>query len=231
MTMYSRSDEQWKNISPAHGGCGAIHARPKGPDGEPVKMWALTCPGGCEDFLRTDPNWSATISEIPETPDEIKGREDFEKRGAKDRDQVMALAMAKLAGVDLPETMLRPISGLSPHIPAIAGFLVCQQGHDCEPGSKFCAECGSAMRQPQVRACPEGHPVGAAAKFCAECGSSLAAAIEAPPVPAPRREAAKAKRVPLKDMKLADLQAKARDAGLDDAGTRADLLARLRAAA
>jgi hypothetical protein len=41
--------------------------------GAPVKVWALTCPQ-CEDFLRSDPHWSSTISKIPETYDETIDR-------------------------------------------------------------------------------------------------------------------------------------------------------------
>jgi len=179
--------------------------------------------------------WSATISEVPETPDEEKSREDFQRRGALDRDQIMAMAMAKLAGVDLPETMRRPISGLAPHIPAVAGSLECENGHGCEPGSRFCQECGSPMRQPDRPRCSNGHPVTAQARFCQECGvpmyrtQAIEAAAEAsadsgtPAAAAPKRR--------LKDMRAQELFALARERGIDDTGTRAQVLERLRDAA
>lgn len=240
MPVYARADLASVTVSAAHGGCGQVHTRPA-PGGNPVAVWKLDC-AACENHLRTDALWSATVSEIPETPDEALTREDWEKRGVRDRDNVLALALGKLAGVDLPDTLRMPIAGQRPHLAAIAGTLVCARGHDCEPGSKFCPECGSAVRRPvPLAACPQGHRVDAASKFCPECGSAIVtspvAAIEAPapagPVPLADLQppAPKAKRVPLKDMRLTDLQARARDKGLDDSGTRADLLARLRAAA
>lgn len=230
MTLYSRNDKAWENVSPeGHGGCGAVHVRPKNPDGSPVKLWTLTCPQ-CEVFLRTDPGWSATISEIPETPDEIKVREDYERRGAHDRDYIQAMALAKIAGVEIPDALQRVVTGDPAHVPAAAGMMVCENGHDARPGSKFCAECGAAMRKPPGLACPEGHPVGAASKFCSECGAGVAAAIEAPAGAVPQPKNAPREK-PLKDRRAVDLKALARERGLDDSGTRADVLARLRTAA
>jgi hypothetical protein len=174
--------------------------------------------------------FATTEADIPETPDEVKGREDFQKRGATDRDNVLAIAMAKLAGVELPQTIRQAISGASPALPSIAGVMICPAGHDAEPGSRYCGECGAEMRRPSVAACPDGHPVAASAKFCGECGqpaSVKAAAIEPPP--APMQAPAGVVRVkPLKDWRLEDLRAEARKRGLDDSGTRQALLARLR---
>lgn len=239
MSIYARADLASVTVSAAHGGCGQVHTRPA-PGGNPVAVWKLDC-AACENHLRHDALWSATVSEIPETPDEKLTREDWEKRGIKDRDNVLALALGKIAGVELPETLRMPIAGQQPHIPAIAGMLVCAQGHDCEPGSKFCAECGGPVRMPApVASCPQGHRVAVTAKFCPECGNPIivpsAVAIEPPAAPARQQKAAPApgngaRKKPLKDMRLTDLQARARDKGLDDTGTRADLLARLRAAA
>ena len=199
-------------------------------------MWNLQCEPCCA-YLRkvSDPLWSPTISEVPETPDELNAREDFQKRGAIDRDQVMALAMAKLAGVELPDTMRRPISGLAPHLPTIVGEIECTAGHPNEPGSKFCAECGSPMRD-AVLLCPDGHAVGVKAKFCAECGKSMTPAppaLEAAPEPpaSPDPPAAPSQPKRLRDMRASDLQKMARDKGLDDSGSRADLIGRLRTAA
>lgn len=229
MGLYARSDVSAVTVGQAHGGCGRTHHRPAN-DGRPNPVWKLEC-GPCETHLRSDALWSVTLSEVPETPDETKSREDFEKRGALDRDQVMALAMAKLAGVELPETLRRPVSGLQPHIPIVAGQVVCDAGHPNEAGSKFCAECGSALREPLKPVCPNGHDVAAKAKFCGECGSSMTPALEAaspvPAAPAPVNGRAK----PLKDWRAEDLKARARELGLDDSGTRRELLGRLRTAA
>lgn len=230
MSLWARSDLASITVSAAHGGCAQVHTRPA-PGGNPDPVWKLDCVP-CESHLRSDPLWSATLSEVPETPDETKAREDFEKRGALDRDGVMAMALAKLAGVELPETLRRPISGLAPHIPAVTGAKVlCEAGHDNEPGMKFCGECGASLRAPVKRTCPDGHEVVAKQRFCGECGKgvepaaldvrALEPAAAAPPGPKRR----------LKDRRLTELQQLARDKGLDDSGTRGDVLARLQAAA
>ena len=233
MTLYSRNDIDQENFSLAMGGCGNPHLRPTGRNGERVRLWKLSCPQ-CEPTLLKKGGWAATISEIPETPDETKTREDYEKRGAHDRDYIQAMALAKIAGVEIPDALQRVVTGDPAHVPAITGMMVCPAGHDADPGSKFCGECGSPMRRPPALACPEGHPVRAGVKFCSECGSSVAVAIEAAPAPAAQAEvpapANGARKKPLKDMRAADLKVLAREKGLDDTGTRADLLARLRAA-
>jgi Double zinc ribbon len=224
MSLFARSDLASVSVSAAHDGCGEVHVRPA-PGGKPDLVWKLEC-SACENYLRSDPLWSVTLSEVPESPDETKTREDFEKRGTFDRDAVMAMAMAKLAGVDLPETLRRPLTGLPVHVPVVSGQVECGDGHPNEPGMKFCGECGTALRVPVKRACPDGHEVAAGMRFCGECGQSVAdsRALEAAPEPAP----VTVKR--LKDMRAADLQAMARGKGLDDSGTRAEVLARLQAA-
>ena len=231
MTVYSRSDVDMENVSvDGHGGCGSVHVRPRGSDGSRAHLWELTCPN-CEGYLKTTPTWATTPADVPETPDETKGREDFAKRGATDRDNVLALAMAKLAGVELPQTLRQAISGASPAVMAISGKLVCEAGHDAEPGSKFCQECGRPMRAPSAAACPQGHPVGAGAKFCQECGFSIpqaaAPAIE-PSASGPARAPKAANHAkPMRDWRAEDLRAEARRRGLDESGTRRELLERL----
>ena len=237
MTLYPASSPMAVIVpTEAFGGCGNLHSRPVR-NGAPVHPWTFDCPA-CENHLRHDPLWSSTLSEIPETHDENKAREDFDKRGARDKDQVLALALAKLAGIELPESLLRPITG---NLPKTIALMECPAGHPGKPGSKFCATCGVAMHQP-VNAltaarvlCPEGHENTAAAKFCAECGIPMAALLKAPQAQAAHlatgepEPAANGRKVRLRDMRLEDLQAKARDAGLDDAGTRVELIDRLKA--
>ena len=231
---FARSDVMGVNIGVESGGCGTQggHSRPV-INGAPVRLWKLDC-GPCSTALKDDPLWSTTEADIPETPDETKGREDFAKRGATDRDNVLAVALAKLAGVELPQTIRQAIHGASPEIHAtIAGKLICAEGHDAEPGSRFCQECGSPVRQPAASVkCPQGHENAVTAKFCSDCGSPVqpVAAIGPPPVPAAkpaaRRPAPKTK--PLRDWKSEDLKALARSKGLDDTGTRLELIDRLR---
>jgi hypothetical protein len=227
MPLWARSDLASVSVSPAHGGCGVTHTRPA-PGGKPEQLWELDC-HPCTDHLRHDPHWSTTLSEIPETPDEVKSREDFDRRGARDKDQVLALALAKLAGVELPESLLRPITG---NMPKAIALMECPAGHPGKPGAKFCATCGEAMQQP-VNAltaapalCPEGHENPASAKFCATCGSAMAG-----DAPADREPANGNGRKPrLRDMRQADLAQIARERGLDDTGTRTELLDRIKSA-
>jgi hypothetical protein len=236
MTLYARSDVMSVSVPIDSGGCNSQHSRPV-INGAPVKPFALTC-APCESFLkeRASDIWATTEADIPETPDEVKGREDFAKRGATDRDNVLAIAMAKLAGVELPQTIRQAISGASPEIhAAIAGKMVCENGHDNEPGSKFCQECGGRMRQPVIAACPDGHPMTPAAKFCSECGKPAvvmtAPAIgppAAPPAARTPKPTGSARVKPMRDWRLEDLQAEARRRGVDPSGTRQVLLERMK---
>ena len=127
----------------------------------PGRLWKFSdCPR-CEDFLRHDPLWAVTVAEIPETHDEKKAREDFDKRGARDKDAILALALAKLAGIEnLPDSLTRMVSGAPLHVP---GQMECPSGHVQPSGMKFCGECGSPMhgsparrghREPQKAAGP-----------------------------------------------------------------------------
>ena len=231
--LFARNDLDFFKVPPESGGCPADGHRRPVIEGAPVRPWRVECPA-CEPFLRERLSdlFATTEADLPETPDETKGREDFAKRGATDRDNVLALAMAKLAGVELPQTLRQAISGASPAVMAISGTMVCENGHDAEPGNRFCSECGAQMRRPVLAACPDGHPVAASAKFCGECGQATAvkaaAAIEPPARPAARAAAPRVK--PLKDWRVEDLRAEAQRRGLDDSGTRVEVLKRIQQA-
>jgi hypothetical protein len=191
--------------------------------GAPVKVWGLTCPP-CEDFLRHDPHWSATISKIPQTYDEKIALEDFQERGQLDERRLMAMVMAKAFNIQVPETL----SGL-PAGALIVGELECAEGHPCRAGSKFCPECGSPVRtdgSPSAVLCPDGHPNEASAKFCSECAAPVAV-VPALPV------ASGATETPPEDLaslSANQIRALARERGLDATGKAADVLSRLQAA-
>lgn len=209
MSLWARSDLASVTVSAAHGGCGTVHIRPA-PGGVPVQPWKLDC-DACGDYLRSDGHWSVTPSEIPETHDEKVSREDFEKRGAKDKDAILTLALARLAGIDsaeLPESLTRMISGAPLHVP-VQGMLECPNGHGQPGGAKFCNQCGSPMSAPVTKAAldaPERRAEPPAA------GSSPRAGFT------PQR---------LSDARLDQLQALARERGLGDDGTRKELTDRL----
>ena len=205
MTLYARSDVA-RVVVPAEGfrGCGEPHSRPV-VNGAPVQPWALTCVL-CEDFLRQTGQWATTTAEIPETYDEIKAREDFEKRGAKDKDAVLTLALARLAGIgtaELPESLTRMISGVPAHVP---GQMECPKGHAQPAGQPFCGQCGSPMSR-------------------AASAGALESAQKAAEPPAADADMPSSGR--LKDANKKSLQALCRAHGLDEGGTNAELVVRV----
>jgi len=205
MTVYARRDINWVGISADHGGCGKDHYRPEG-----AELWALKCPE-CENHLRHDPLWASTIAEIPETPDEATSREDWEKRGAYDEKKLMAMAMARITGLEVPESLLRALPARFQALPA-AGTVECGNGHGVAAGSKFCPECGEPLRG-VVPASVAPQPGG----FAGSSGRLTVSAEEA-------------RRRPLAQWRIDDLKELARTRGLPDEGTRVEVLERIRAA-
>ena len=241
MPLYARSDLVSVHVSPAHGGCQeGTHRRPV-EHGAPAKIWRLDCPD-CENFLRSDPLWSTTVSEIPETHDERIAREDFEKRGAKDKDAIMTLALARLAGVDpalLPDSLTRMISGAQAHIPQT---VACPAGHLNPLDQRFCGQCGQKVGSPALPAA-----AAPAAPQATDSGEQTAAPVNVPehletptsaPEPPPVAPSAPQKAAPfslpsntkMRGMKREELGVLAGQAGVDAGGTRAELLERLIAA-
>ena len=205
MTIWARSDVAAVNVSAAHGACDRTHSPPV-EQGAPAKIWALDCPL-CEDHLRSSDLWAVSPADIPETHDEKLNREDFEKRGAKDKDALMALAVAKLAGVDpreLPESLTRMISGAKTHAPQTAD---CPNGHPNPLDQKFCGTCGVHLHDiPVVEPEPVVPPLD-----------------EPPVVPAPSLPS----NTKMRGMKREELEALAGRAGLSAKGSRQEVLDRL----
>lgn len=145
MTVHARSDVAAVTIAPNHGGCGEVHSRPV-VEGAPVKLWSLTCHNGCEDVLRKDAHWSATISGVPETPDEKAYREDQELKGKQDQQNQTAEALARLASLgDLPSAIAKLAEMFSgePKSREIATLVTCTGcGFAHKNDAKFCPECG-----------------------------------------------------------------------------------------
>ena len=212
MTLYATSNLVAATVPVVNGGCGTEHRRPV-INGAPQHPWGLACPP-CEDFLRKNnaDQWSATLSEIPETYDEKLAREDFEKRGARDKDALMTLIMAKAVGIDpsqLPDSLTRMVTGIPLHIP-VQGQLECVNGHPSPAGKKFCGDCGAPMSSPVTAAALPGpqHPAE-------------------PPAAAPvtlHRQGP----VRIQDLRHDELKAACRNRGLPDQGVRKELMKRLR---
>lgn len=141
--LYPPSDWVATTI-PAEGGrgCGREHRRPMGPDGVPAHPWALQCEP-CEAWLRAnDDRWSLTVAEIKLTYDEARQQELLAVRGSADRDDILMRALAKIAGIDVPASLARPVAAAA----AVTALLSCPQGHAQSAGHSFCAQCGSPMR-------------------------------------------------------------------------------------
>lgn len=181
MSLYARSDVVSVTLSSESGGCGAVHSRPVN-DGAPVPVWVLECPM-CEIELRRHPHFSATRSEIPETPDEERIRAEREKRGTIDRDNATANALDKLGELpaalkqqalanaqtldalarlgSLPELMagvFAQMRGLGSPQGAAGGSsaVSCERGHVNPSGARFCASCGVSLTEAGVRSVPQG---------------------------------------------------------------------------
>jgi hypothetical protein len=162
--------------------------------------------------------WAASPADIPETHDEKLNREDFEKRGAKDKDAIMTLAIAKLAGMDasdLPESLTRMISGAKAHVPAM---VECPNGHANPVDQKFCGECGLLVAPSNdAVASPPLAPVGL-----------VALPLDEPPVvPAEPPAVSLPSNTKMRGMKREELEVLAASAGLSGAGSRQDVLNRL----
>jgi hypothetical protein len=107
-------------------GCGQAHARPSGPDGEPVHPWGLAC-GACEAWLKeNDSRWVPALAEIKPTYDEAKAAELLAVRGSQDRADILAIALARLAGIEVPASMTRPLPAAAP-VTAMLACPGCQQ--------------------------------------------------------------------------------------------------------
>ena len=148
--LYPPRDICSVTVSPDHPdfpGCGQAHVRPLGPDGAPVHPWAFSCTAGrCEENLAaTDPRFVRTIAEIPLTFDQAKEQEQLAVRGSADRDDIMMRALAKIAGIDVPASIGRPLPAGTP----VTGLLACPDCQQAGPaGQAFCGHCGSPMRRP-----------------------------------------------------------------------------------
>ncbi len=197
MTLYARSDLTLVALSPAHGGCGAPHARPV-THGAPAATWALDCPA-CEQHLRSDPHWAVMPSEVPETPDEVKIREDSEKRGQRDTQNQTREALLSLAQSheQLPAQLVEAFAAVGAYLGSRADTAACPLGHPQAPTAKFCGECGT----PMASTTPTDLP-----------------AVELGEVPSPAE---------LVKMTLPALRSLAADRGVAVSGSKSDLIGRL----
>lgn len=179
MALYARSDVMCVSVPPSAGGCGASHSRTV-TRGKPDPQFKLDCQP-CEDYLKgnrrqrvlkttpgdpklgvpakqervadADPLWSATPDSVPMTPDEASYNQ---ARTERARDQIMqlqALGAIHAAGLNIPADAMWL---LEKNLPAgiLHGTVLCLNGHDNAPATKFCAECGASMNAAAELAAP-----------------------------------------------------------------------------
>lgn len=217
MTLHARSDLMGVAVSIDHGGCGATHSRPV-THGAPVKLWTLNC-APCEDHLRKDPNWAVDPEDIPETPDEQKTRESQEKRGEKNIAAGLETSIASLASSQegMQKLMTIMTAALAGANPAIADALAALTGSPVNPSEP---PVGATNDNPTGVASPTRTRVDAVAAETAELVDDL---LDDVVVVEPEVES-----LPdLSKLTVKDLRALARDRGVADNGTRAQLLERL----
>jgi hypothetical protein len=141
MPLYARSDVMSVTVSRAHGGCGTAHTRPV-KQGAPARTWQLDCPQ-CQGFLAHDPLWSGTLADVPPTYDEKRNEESANFTFTKNRDDIMTMALAKIAGLPTGGMLAGTVTQT-----AEQGAGSCSNGHVNFAGVKFCGECGERLGTP-----------------------------------------------------------------------------------
>ncbi len=237
MSLYARSDMMSVSI-PRPEGCGATHTRPV-TRGAPAKIWDLGCPT-CESHLRgdrkqkiiraspgdkergiaptlnhvpdADPHWANTPEGVPPTPDEQHIHKLRAEQGKQQLDMLTAYAaLSKIPGLDLTDfeqakwLLDQTIDPLKR--PMVKGTLLCATGHENDAGAKFCGECGIHMNGEQ--AAIGGGGGGGGGEYVLPESTPLENLI------------------PLHSLHIATLRKRAREQGLNDKGTKAQLIERL----
>lgn len=214
MTVYGRSDIMSVAVSQHHGGCGAVHSRPV-THGSPVKIWALSC-HPCEDYLRSDPHWVTDTEEIPETPDEVRVREQMEKKGesrrlATQEELITRLASSQEGTQKLMTMFAAALAGSNPEMAKMLASLAAAPTMSTETVAK-------AAEQEVLAATPDGINAQRTElglePFLFDDGLTVLkqAAQEMPD---------------LSKLQLKDLRALAKSRSLDSTGNRDQLIARL----
>lgn len=161
-----------ESVSPAHGGCGKTHAYETGPEGFPQ----ITCPDGCEEFLRSLYGHAALPRDLPETYDDAQTQRRLREQGTAYRDGLTAAALARMAGLAPDAGALAALMPAGTAVPPVT----CAAGHPNAAGARFCTACGTPLGSGPVR-CPAGHESPAGARWCGECGQPITAEAPKPP--------------------------------------------------
>lgn len=219
MALYARSDLACIAIPVASGGCGSTHSRPV-VNGAPAREWKLEC-GPCEAHLKgsrrgivkspisksaTGPLTYGTVDADPmwsSTPDTVPLTPDEERTDAtrRERGKIQIEMLQALAAMRA--------TGVD--VPAEAMWLLEQE---LPPG---------VLRGTVV--CANSHDVPAGSAFCPQCGVSMAVKAA---IGGGGDEASEAA-ADLATLHPQTLKKLCRERGLDDAGSKDDLISRLAA--
>lgn len=224
MSLYARSDLMAVSIPREQGGCGATHARPV-TRGVPAMKWELNCPA-CESHLRGDgkpqilhtvpgdkdagippsqqrvpdghPHWSSTWETVPQTPDETRTERARVEQGERQLRAIESLVNLKSAGIDL--------TGRTEIIHYLRRSGLPED----------------ALTSSGIVLCAAGHDNIPGVKFCGECGMSMnvRAQVEEEKTPEPVA-------VNYGVLHVASLKKICRERGVDDKGTKEQLIGRL----
>ena len=201
MKLYARSDVMSVGVSPDAGGCGKTHSRPV-TDGAPARLFELDCPQ-CSTVLKDDPQWTEHHDDLPKTPDEQVKIDEEAKRG-------MIANKADLAA-GIAEGIATGMSSMS----------TCRScGKMNFGGAKFCGECGGKLGAPASFGDSGSHP-----EEESKHGKTQAALKQRLEEDEGTEDAEDGGS--LQTMNLRTLRKRARQAGVDDTGSREEVIARL----
>jgi hypothetical protein len=197
--------------------------------GAPVRTWELKC-DPCESYLRgdkkpkvirstpgdkdkgipaklnhvadCDPFWSSTPEGIPLTPDEENIHKIRAEQGQRQLDRLTAFAALKQSGMAIPPQ---------------AQWLINSTLEEIALQERVSAPLNGTVL------CAYGHDNAPGMNFCGECGIAMSVrGTIAPDPPASLTDV-----IPLKTLHIATLRKKCREKGLDDKGTKDQLISRL----
>lgn len=207
MNLYARSDLMGVGVPVEAGGCGEFHSRPVS-DGAPAKSFELTCPQ-CTVALKNDPQWSPHADDLAKTPDEQAKLDEEAKRGLLSNKADLASGIA---------------DGISQGLSSMTN---CRNCGKMNFSGKFCGECGEKLGAP-VKTDDGGG--GKSAQSDPEPGGENKTADQAQLKARLEKAEAEDSGEDLMALNLRTLRKRARDAGLDDTGTREEVVTRLEAA-
>jgi hypothetical protein len=202
MKLYDRSDVMSVGVSPNAGGCGQTHSRPV-VDGAPSKVFELDCPQ-CSNALVGDTQWTKHSDDLPKTPDEQAKLDEEAKRGLLSNKADLASGIA---------------DGISQ---GLSSMTSCRNCGKMNFSGKFCGECGKKLGAPAEADDDQSDQSDPA------IGENKSADQEQLKQRLEEQKSAETEPTDYDSINLRTLRKMARDEGLDDTGTKDEVIARLK---